>query len=638
MKQPEINTWEEGERFADVVAQVVGKRFPGQIPKALVGWNGIMVWDLSVDVVDMTRAYLHRVADESCGQCTPCREGTAQLARIMDDICAGRGQAENLDEIRVLVEIIGLSARCDIGKTLARPVLDILDRFRNDFDDVICGRRSVETGDYRSVVTAPCINACPSHVDVPAYLENVRMDRWPEAMAVVRNGCPMPGTIGRVCVRPCEDNCRRKDLDSPIAIRAVKRFLADREQFDGMRSEEPVSPKKTEKIAIIGAGPAGLSCAYYLGRQGYASTIFEAQESPGGMAAFGIPSYRLPRDVIAHEVELVENLGAEIRYGVQVGRDTTLDEIASEGYAAIFLAVGAPESSQMRCRGEDKGYTGFMAGIDFLGRAARGEKPLEGRKVVVIGGGNVAMDCVRTARRLGFSDVNLLYRRTEAEMPADHHEIREAKEEGVHFHFLVAPTEIVAENGRVTGIRCCRMELGEPDASGRRSPVVVEGSEYVIDCDAVIPAVGQKCAVAGVIPEKDLLTSWQTLVVDQTTFQSGKQSVFGGGDCVTGPATLIAALAAGKNAARYMGQFLQGGRCESQPRDFMETLVASGKLFKNEEPFPFPGISSRMEPDVIDPEVRVQDFQEVEKGFNAVQARAEAARCLRCYRILMVAS
>lgn len=638
MNVPEINTWVGGEHFADVVKQVVGKQFPGRPPRALMGWNGVMIWDNRVDVVDMLRAYLRRVADESCGQCTPCREGTAQLSRIMDALCQGGGSDGDLDEIRLLAQTISLSARCDIGRTLAKPVFDLLDRYKDDFADVIHGRRTVATGDYRSVVTAPCINACPSHVDIPAYLENVRMDRWPDAMAVVRNGCPMPGTIGRVCVRPCEDNCRRKDLDSPIAIRAVKRFLSEQEQFAGMRAEEPVPSPKPEKIAIIGAGPAGLSCAYYLGRQGYAGTIFESQEAPGGMAAFGIPSYRLPRDVIAHEVDLIKNMGAEIRYGVHVGQDITLDEIASEGYHAVFLAVGAPESSQMRCRGEEAGYTGFMAGIDFLGRAARGEKPLDGQKVVVIGGGNVAMDCVRTARRLGFEDVNLLYRRTEAEMPADHHEIREAKEEGVTFHFLVAPLEILADNGRVTGIRCHRMELGEPDASGRRSPVVVEGSEYVIACDAVIPAVGQKCAVDSVFPEKDVLTSWKTLVVDQTTFQSGRERVFGGGDCVTGPATLIAALAAGKNAARFIAQYLENDRCEPQAKDLLETLVTSGKLFRNEDPFPFPGISTRMEPDVIDPDVRVHDFQEVEHGFSAVQARTEAARCLRCYRILMTAA
>lgn len=637
MDRPEINTWENGQRFADVVNQVAAKQFQNQSPRALMGWNGIMIWDRDVDAVDMLHAYLKRVADESCGQCTPCREGTQQLARVMNALCEGEGTEEDMDTIRTLVTLIGLSARCDIGRTLARPVIDLLDQFKDDFDDVIHKRRTVRKGEYNSMVTAPCINACPSHVDIPAYLENARMDRWPEAMAVVREGCPMPGTIGRVCVRPCEDNCRRKDLDSPIAIRAIKRFLSDREQFAGMRAEEPVAQKRSAKIAIVGGGPAGLSCAYYVGRLGYQSTVFESQEGPGGMAAYGIPSYRLPRDVIAHEVGIIEKMDAEIRYGVTVGKDITIDEIAAQGYDAVFLAVGAPESSQMRCKGEDAGYTGFITGIEFLAQAARGQKTIDGQRVVVIGGGNVAMDCVRTARRLGFQDVNLLYRRTEAEMPADRHEIKEAKEEGVAFHFLVAPVEIMAQDGRVTGIKCQRMELGEPDSSGRRSPVVVEGSEYVIPCDAVIPAVGQKCVVDSVFPEKDVLTAWKTLVVNQTTFQTDKKTVFGGGDCATGPATLIAALAAGKNAARYIADYLQTGQCEPKTKDFLETLVSSGKVFKEDEPFVFPGISTRMEPEIMDPDVRVNDFEEVEKGFTAVQARAEAARCLRCYRILLMA-
>ncbi|MBU1171694.1 MAG: FAD-dependent oxidoreductase [Proteobacteria bacterium] len=637
MNLPEINTWTNGETFAEVANQVMGKQFPGQEPKALMGWKGIMIWDRNVDAVAMLKAYLDRVAAESCGQCTPCREGTHQLTRIMGAMCRCEGSEEDIETIRSLVTIISLTSRCNIGLGLAKPVLDLLDCFNDDFIEVIHRQRFVEPGRYNSMVTAPCINACPSHVDIPAYLEHVRMGHWPEAMAVVRQGCPMPGTIGRVCVRPCEENCRRKDLDSPLAIRAIKRFLSDQEQFHGMRSEEPMPHPQAEKIAIVGGGPAGLSCSYYLGRLGYPSTVFEAQEGPGGMAAYGIPSYRLPKDVIAHEVGIIEHLGAEIRYGVHVGRDITVDDLSDQGYRAVFLAMGAPESSPMRCEGEDKGYMGFMPGVHFLAQAARGQKPLDGRRAVVIGGGNVAMDCVRSLLRLGFKDVNLLYRRTEAEMPADHHEIEEAKEEGVVFHFLVAPVEILAKDGRVTGLMCRRMELGEPDASGRRRPVPVPDSDYVMDCDAIIPAVGQKCVVDRIVSDEDVLTAWKTLVVDETTFQTGKKLIFGGGDCVTGPATLIASLAAGKNAARFIDQYLQTGQCTPQPKDVLETLVTSGQMFEDDEPFLFPGISTRMEPEIIDPDTRIQDFGEVEKGFSPVQARMEASRCLRCYRMLMTA-
>jgi formate dehydrogenase beta subunit len=488
---------------------------------------------------------------------------------------------------------------------------------------------------YDSLLTAPCINACPAHVDIPAYLEHVKNGRWVEAMTVVRNGCPMPGTIGRVCVRPCEENCRRNSLDAPLAIRGIKRFLADREQDQGMRIDEPRASEQSDKVAIVGAGPAGLSCAYYLGRLGYRTTVFEAQEGPGGMAAYGIPSYRLPRDVIAHEVTMVEALGAEIRYGVTVGKDISMDELEDQGYQAIFLGAGAPESSAMRCTGEEAGYQGFMPGIDFLARAARGNTPLAGKRVVVIGGGNVAMDCVRTARRLGFEDVNLLYRRTEREMPADRHEIREAKEEGVTFHFLVAPLEIMAENGVVTGLKCQRMGLGEPDASGRRRPMPIDGSEFVIDCDAVIPAVGQKGAMNQVISGEDCVTSWNTLMVDEATFQSARPQVFGGGDCATGPASLIAALAAGRKAAGFIDQYLKTRVCCSADRDVLEHLVSEGRVFDHEPDFTFPGGTVREEQPVMEPDERICDFQEVEKGFSAVQARIEASRCLRCYRLLV---
>jgi formate dehydrogenase beta subunit len=632
-----MNTWEKGSDMAIAAGQVFAGQFAGQPVKAVMGWDGVVIWDSDTDPVDMLNAYLQRVAGESCGQCAPCRLGTARLCDLMDRIMHGRGDKGDLDHIRILVDHIRMTAKCDIGRTLAKPVLDLLNSYEQDFMAVIENRRPVIKGAYNHLVTAPCINACPSHVDIPAYIENVRMDRWSEAMAVVRKDCPMPGTIGRVCVRPCESRCRRGILDESLAIRAVKRFLADREMFGELKADPDPTPRRSQKVAVVGAGPAGLSCAYYLGRQGYDCTIFESQEGPGGMAAYGIPSYRLPRNVLAHEAAMVERQGARIQYGVNVGEDLQIEDIAARGYGAVFVAVGAPESSKMRCEGEDAGYRCFMTGVHFLAESARGRKPLEGQRLVVIGGGNVAMDCVRTARRLGFEDVNLLYRRTEAEMPADPQEIHEAKEEGVMFHHLVAPVEIIAEDNTVTGLKCRRMELGEPDASGRSRPVPVPGSEFVIDCDVIIPAVGQVCVVDCVLPEEEVLTGWKTLVVDQTTFQSDKKAIFGGGDCVTGPATLIAALAAGKNAARFIHQFLQQDECIPDTADLLLALAASQGVYDPDETFVYPGLTVRTDPFVLDPEVRINGFEEVEGRFSAAQARSEASRCLRCYRVLMAA-
>ena len=564
----------------------------------------------------------------------PVGRGTQRLCAIMERICAGQAQPAHLDEIRQLASFISQSARCDVGRCLEQPTLEMLDRYSDVFNAAVRESRQISRQPYEAVVTAPCISACPSNVDIPAYVEGIRMGNFDQALARVREDCPMPGTIGRVCVRPCERNCRRGRMDEPIAIRALKRFLADNEIRTGAKPlNGPPADYKSDRVAVVGAGPAGLSCAYYLGTMGYKTTIFEAQEKAGGMATYGIPSYRLPWDIMDYEVAQVEQMGAEIRYGVNIGEDMTVEDLGKEGYRAVFLAVGAPESSKMRCEGEDAGYECFLTGIHFLAEVSRGRQPVAGKKLVVVGGGNVAMDCVRSALRTGFTDVNLLYRRTEAEMPADPQEIVEAQEEGVKFHYLVAPVSIVHTDGKVSGLECQRMELGEPDASGRRRPVPVEGSNFVIECDAIIPAVGQICVVDCVLPDEDGLTAWKTLIVDQMTFQSRAPNVFGGGDCITGPATLIAALAAGKKAARHIAQYIEQDACQPTAAEFLQTLVNGSGVYDKDEAFAFDGITHQAHPAVLPPDTRINDFQEVEGCLSLSQAVAEADRCLRCYRI-----
>ena len=636
METQVFSTWEKLSQLSGTRSASPDTPSPDGPFKALMGWDGVVVRDDSVDPVDLLRAYIEKVKQESCGQCVPCRLGTEELHRIMTRICGGGGLPEDLETVEFLARYISDAARCDVGRSLGRPVLDLITHYRELLEATIQDQRTVPRGKYTSLVTAPCMNACPSHVDIPAYLEGIRMGRFDEALATVRKDCPMPGTIGRVCVRPCESNCRRGLMDSPLAIRALKRFLADREISFG-KAPAALSPTRSQQVAIVGAGPAGLSCAYYLGRRGYRTTIFEAQEGPGGMAAYGIPAYRLPRNILAYEAALVEKQGAEIRYGVKVGQDVTVAELRDDGYQAVFIGVGAPESSKMYCTGEDAGYECFMNGTQFLAETGRGRIPIQGDKLVVVGGGNVAMDCVRSALRIGFTDVNLLYRRTEAEMPADPQEIVEAKEEGVKFHYLVAPVSVVSRDGRVVGLECRRMELGEPDASGRRRPMPVDGSEFVMDCDAIIPAVGQICVVDCVLPDSQGVTPRKTLVVDQITFQSTEPHLFGGGDCVTGPATLIAALAAGKKAARYIAQYLEQGLCRPDPPELLEKLFNDQGVFDPKEKFPFPGRTHQAEPEVMAPEERIKSFDEVEGSLPLHLAVREASRCLRCYRIAVAA-
>jgi formate dehydrogenase beta subunit len=463
--------------------------------RGVMGWGGVAVWDESVDIVDLTREFAARTVQECCGQCFPCRIGMHEVADILDDICEGKGTDERLQRALELSRHVAEASRCDLGRTGGYAVLESLEQHHDRFVAAVAAKKLIPRGRYAAAVVAPCMAACPAGVDIPAYVEQLRIDEVERSAEAVRRRCPMPATIGRVCVRPCEDACRRGSVDEPVAIRTLKRFVADSE------AEPTACPMPGHpRVAVIGAGPAGLACAYYLGMDGVTSTVFEALPEAGGMAAVGIPDYRLPREVLRAEVERVESLGVKIAYNFRFGVDATMDQLFEEGYEAVFVAVGAHQSASMGCEGEDAGYDGFMPGVEFLREIAFGKKPLTGDTILVIGGGNVAMDCVRSARRLGFDDVKLLYRRTEAEMPADPVEIAEAKEEGVEMVTLVAPTRITAEDGRVTGLECRRMQLGEPDASGRRRPEPIEGSEFVIPCDCIVPAIGQVCSVDQLMP------------------------------------------------------------------------------------------------------------------------------------------
>ena len=609
----------------------------GKPLKAFMGWDGMFVRDATVNIVDMTREYATQTANQSCGHCTPCRECTYRIKETLERICEGKGAEDDLDLLEYMARYVMDSSYCDIGLTSPRPILDAIENGRADFVRAIREKKPIPRGNYIAKITAPCINACPSHLDIPGYVEKIHLGQWQEALEIIRRDCCLPGTIGRVCVRPCEFNCRRGLMDEPIAIKALKRFAADQELILGVEPHLPTPETKKEQVAIIGAGPAGLACAYYLGQRGYKTTIFEAMPEPGGMAKAGIPDYRLPPDILNYEVSLVEKRGAEIKYGVNVGKDMTLEDLTKKGYKAVFVGVGAPEASAMRCEGEDAGYERFMTGIHFLREIAFGRRPIEGKKIAVIGGGNVAMDCVRSAMRIGFDDVNLIYRRTEAEMPADPVEIEEAKEEGIKFNFLVQPIKILAEKGKVSGLECLKMELGEPDESGRRRPVPIEGSNFIIECDAMVPAIGQVVVVDRVMPEGTELTRWKTLVVDDITFQSSQPNVFGGGDCITGPATLIGALAAGKNAARFIARYLETGECKPEDADWMEKIISDLGVYDKEETMPFRGQTRRAHQAALDPTVRTKGFEEVESGFSRSDAFKEASRCLRCYRIGLAA-
>jgi formate dehydrogenase beta subunit len=482
------------------------------------------------------------------------------------------------------------------------------------------------------------MSACPTKLKIPRYIEEIAEEMPRAALATIREDTCLAGTLGRVCVRPCESNCRRANMDEPISIKYLKRFAADYEL--DKRERRPVTERRGrfKKVAVLGAGPAGLSVAYYLSRMGYGVTIFERLSEPGGMAAVGIPDYRLPRAILGGEADLVADLGVEIRYNTVVGKDVAFSTLTEE-FDALFIGVGAHLSSPMGVEGEDKGYAGFISGVTYLLDVNMGKNPYpEGKKVVVVGGGNVAMDCVRSSFRIGKPDVNLVYRRTKAEMPADPVEIHDAEEEGVKFHYLCNPTRIIAQDGKVVAVECLRMELGEPDKSGRRRPVPIPGSEFLIETDILIPAIGQAVDLSFLDERLGVqVTKWRTVLVDQETFETSRPGVFAAGDCETGPDVLVRACGNGKKAAHRIDQYLRGEAREASEKECFDDFFAKVKVYRKDEDIGIAGGQPRPHLRMLDPLMRKWTFDEVEEGFRSDEAIREAMRCLRCWRIGMVA-
>ena len=484
----------------------------------------------------------------------------------------------------------------------------------------------------------PCQLACPAGVDIQGYIALAALGKHRDAVALIKEKNPLPAVCGRVCTRPCEvKGCRRALRDEAVGVDYIKRALSDLDLADTEPWRPSLAPPNGRKVAVVGAGPAGLSCAYFLALRGYKVTMFEAQPEAGGMLRYGIPEYRLPKDVLDLEVNQILDLGVELSTNVQLGRDFTVASLKQGGYDAIFLGLGAWDSSKMRVPDEDA--PGVLAGIDFLRQFGLKRRiDIHGR-VLVVGGGNTALDCARTALRLGVAEVRILYRRTRKEMPANETEIEEAEREGVKMDFLVAPVRVLrGEDGRVAGMECIRMELGEPDQSGRRSPRPVRGSEFGVACDFVLAAIGQgtrvKELVDGRVPsflplgETLSLTRWQTVEVNERTFETTVDGVFSGGDVVTGAATAIEAIAAGRKAAYAIDRYVATGRAEPEPVEVFSRKDAYRKVEARDLP---PGFGdARRNMPVLPPADRALSFAEVETGYSREDLRRETARCLEC--------
>ena len=480
--------------------------------------------------------------------------------------------------------------------------------------------------------TPPCVMECPARTDIQGYITLISKGRYDEALKLIKETNPLPVVCGRICVRPCEAKCRRNIFEGKVGIAYLKRFVADID----INKAAPYLPEKKaasgKKAAIIGAGPAGLTAAWYLALEGHSVTIYEKRENPGGMLRYGIPSYRLPHEILDAEINIIKSLGVEIVYNTEFGKDITVKSLKANGFSAILLAVGSQLGWPLGIDGEEK-CSNVLIGVNFLGDAARGRQPdFAGKKIAVVGGGNTAMDCVRTAVRLGAGNVKLIYRRTIAEMPADEMEIHESQLEGIEFNVLTNPlavTQSVKQNGSTVTMKLTKMELGEPDASGRRSPRPVAGSEYDIEVDYVISAIGQTQDLSFINDDCYVSINRERIAADSNTAMTNIDGIFAAGDAVSGPQTAILAIANGKKAAHAMDSYIKGENITLEPEAYNHVKA---KSYKEIDPATYNNIESigKIPMPMLTKEQRHLNFNEVELGMTEEQAKREAERCLEC--------
>ncbi len=593
---------------------------------AIMGSGGMIVLDEDKCAVDMARFFMDFVQDESCGKCTPCREGTKRMLEMLTNISQGKGKEGDIELLQEMAGIIKNASLCGLGQTAPNPVLSTIRYFRDEYEQHIKDKRCKAVV-CSALFKSPCQHTCPAGMDVPAYIALIRAGRFEDAYKVMLQTNPFPSVCGRVCDHKCQAKCRRGKLDEALAIKFLKRFITDNAPRPKI---SPVTVTRKEKIAVIGAGPAGLTAARDLARRGYKVTVFEELSEAGGMLRWAIPAYRLPREILASEIkDNIKSLGVEIKCNTRVGKDISFAQVGKD-FDYIFLAPGAQKSQPMGVPGEN--LKGVYGGVEFLKDFNANEeawlsgKKTLGSKVAVIGGGNSAIDAARVALRLG-ADVTILYRRERKDMPAAEEEIIAAEDEGIKIEYLVAPLKISEKDGKVSGITCQRMKLGEFDRSGRKKPAPIAGSEFTLSLDSVIAAIGQTSDMTFVPKDSGVnVNKWSTFdLAKDSKSQTTNPKFFTGGDALTGPDTVIGAIEAGHQAARDMDSYIRKINGElayvEPPEDKIEI-----PLIIDEEAVEAP--QAKM-PELHGPE-RKRNFKEVELGYLREVAIQEACRCLRC--------
>ncbi|HUT94596.1 MAG TPA: FAD-dependent oxidoreductase [Thermoguttaceae bacterium] len=615
---------------------------------SIMGSGGMIVMDENTCMVDVAKYFMSFLKDESCGKCFTCRKGTQRMYEILDDVSNGRATLEDLDLLEELALVVKDSTMCGLGQTAANPVLSTLRYFADEYQRHVVDKKCdafVCTG----LVGAPCQGACPLDTEAWRYVALLERGDYEEAYQVIREANPLPSICARVCDRKCEQRCQLgAGGGEPVAIRALKRFITDRVDPSVYQATKLVrAGKDAPKVAVVGAGPAGLSAAHYLSLRGYQLTLLDAQDEPGGMLTSCIPAYRLPRGVVRREIASLLNDNVTLKCRTALGRDVTVDGLFADGFQAIFLAIGADKSWRLDLEGEH--LEGVYSSMQFLKAFNLRKEDLAGGHVGIIGGGNSAVDAARVAiRQKNVQSVSLLYRRTDREMPAYAEEVEAALEEGIKLETLVSPVKIRhmetainegikvetmvspikihSRGGRLVGIECIRNRLGDMDPSGRRRPVPVPGSEFTLSLNTLIVAIGER-------PDSDCLDAMGLELdrggrvrVDPRTLSTNRQGVFAGGDLVTGPNTVADAIAAGKAAAAVIDRYLRGRQLQepSQAR-LPEVFLEPAPLDEEQR-----DELARAEPATIPVEARRKSFAEVELVLSEQEATTEARRCLRC--------
>ena len=586
---------------------------------SIMGSGGMVVMDEDSCMVDLTKYFLSFTQEESCGKCIPCRRGLEQMLGILEEITKGRGEMKHLDELEELAKVINVASLCGLGQTAPNPVLTALRYFREEYEEHIIQKRC-RAGVCDSLLLAPCENRCPLHMNAPAYIQLLKEDRIAEAYQSILEDNPLPAVCGRVCHHPCEGKCRRGEVDDPVAIREIRRFILDDTYTTtkkAIKKPRIVFPKTGKKIGIIGAGPAGLTAAYYLARLGHTVTVYEALPEAGGMLRYGIPEFRLPKSILNREIETIKNLGVKFIFNHRIGKDSTLKGIRAKRYHALFIATGAHEDITLGIPGEK--LSGVYPGMKFLREVNMGTSVTVGKEIVVIGGGNVAIDCARVMIRLG-ARVTILYRRIKEEMPALDEEIHEAEMEGINFIFLGAPHKVIGKNGKVTALEVMKMKLGEYDLAGRIRPEPT-GKIYRLKCDMVVTAIGGRTDTGFLKKSGISLAKNGTVQVDKYSLQTSAPKIYAGGDLVTGPYTVSDAMGHGKDFARIIDSNLMGSdRFERLKKDLTYSMEISVE----------PQGGGRNQTSCTTFDAYKGNFEEVTASYTKEQAVSEAIRCLRC--------